>query len=284
MKEVKCPICRDKAMVKEYFKDDRVRLEKCSVCGLIFQNPQKEMEELSKETYDRAYYDTYYPEDAKYEMAKKQYDLRLQRLEDLREGKKGKILDLGCGRGAFLEAAKNRGWEVFGIELSEAAADIAKEKFGLEAIKNKIVEEAGFEENMFDVINMNHVLEHVPCPDETLKVIYKILKPGGLFYCEIPRQSNILNFLSNIVAKKDFGFNYMIEHLYLFDFKSLKFLLEQADFKIKEMKLADVGEDYRFVRGVHYHSWVTHMVVLICKYIKINHWCGGGNLWAISEK
>lgn len=94
---------------------------------------------------------------------------------------KGNLLDIGAGTGDFLIEAKKRGWITTGIEPSDKAKSIAKQKGvvfseGLSAIQN----------HSQDVITMWHVLEHVPDVEAQIKELKRILKPDGVLIVAVP--------------------------------------------------------------------------------------------------
>jgi len=94
-------------------------------------------------------------------------------------GKPGKILDLGCGDGSFLTAAKRRGWNVFGTELNPS-----------ELLDSTITvyetTEAAREESPFDCITMWHSLEHFPDPVVALRDLRQMLTPNGILMIAVP--------------------------------------------------------------------------------------------------
>lgn len=94
---------------------------------------------------------------------------------------KGLILDIGAGTGDFLSVAKKDGWKTVGIEPSEKAKEIAKNK-GVSFVENT----SELESNSFDVISMWHVLEHVPNLDEQIKELKRLLKPSGTLIVAVP--------------------------------------------------------------------------------------------------
>ncbi len=85
----------------------------------------------------------------------------------------GRLLDVGCGSGAFLARMRALGWNVQGVEPDPAAADLARRR-GLQVSSSL---EAPME--TFDAVTLNHVLEHLPDPDGTLRSITARLAPGG---------------------------------------------------------------------------------------------------------
>lgn len=94
---------------------------------------------------------------------------------------KGLILDIGAGTGDFLTVAQNDGWKTVGVEPSDKAKAIAKNK-GVSFVEN--TSELG--SHTFDVISMWHVLEHVPNLDEQIKELKRLLKPSGTLIVAVP--------------------------------------------------------------------------------------------------
>ncbi|MEK6233507.1 MAG: class I SAM-dependent methyltransferase [Planctomycetales bacterium] len=96
----------------------------------------------------------------------------------------GKMLDIGCGRGALMKYA-SRYYDCVGLDPSPAAAAAVAEK-GLPIIQDTI-ENADLEDASYDVVTMDSVIEHVLDPVETLEKIHRILKPGGVVAMKTPK-------------------------------------------------------------------------------------------------
>ena len=97
------------------------------------------------------------------------------------ESQRGKILDIGAGVGDFLSVAKKDGWEIIGVEPSEKAKAIAKNK-GVTFVESL----NDLENNSFDVITMWHVLEHVPDLENQIKELKRLIKPSGTIIIAVP--------------------------------------------------------------------------------------------------
>ena len=97
----------------------------------------------------------------------------------------GKLLDVGCGGGSFLERMKGFGWDVCGLEL---AADVAQRVQNRTGIKVHVgtLPHTDLEPHSFDAVTLWHVLEHVPQPREFLKSAAALLRPNGLLVIEVP--------------------------------------------------------------------------------------------------
>jgi len=141
----------------------------------------------------------------------------------------GRILDVGCGAGHFLNGMKLRGWQTFGIEVSEGAAAYARERFGLEVHVGEL-EEAEFPAACFDVITLWHVLEHLHDPLATLMEINRLLKDDGLLVFAIPNWESVD---ARLFGEFWVGLD-VPRHLYVFARPALESLLFEAGFKIVE--------------------------------------------------
>src|SRR5262245_15144192 len=104
------------------------------------------------------------------------YDEFLGRLEPHR--KLGRLLEIGCGQGMFLERARDAGWRVQGVEILEPVARRARER-GLEVFLGTL-EEARFPAESFDAATMTEVIEHIVDPVPLLAEVARVLRPGGV--------------------------------------------------------------------------------------------------------
>ncbi len=102
-----------------------------------------------------------------------------------RLAKRGKVLDIGCGRGLTLAELRRQGWETEGVELSENAAHFARNVLNLDVTVGGF-DPTRYPDNYFDAVIIWHVLEHVPEVMPTLGGIARILKPGGVLALAVP--------------------------------------------------------------------------------------------------
>lgn len=115
------------------------------------------------------------------------------------QSQKGRILDIGAGVGDFLSVCKNDGWQIIGIEPSDKAKAIAKNK-GVSFVDNL----SELESNSFDVITMWHVLEHVPDLENQIKELKRLIKPTGTVIIAVPNfKSFDASYYSNFWAAYD---------------------------------------------------------------------------------
>ncbi|GAB2495227.1 class I SAM-dependent methyltransferase [Algoriphagus taiwanensis] len=98
-----------------------------------------------------------------------------------------RLLDFGSGKGQFLAVAKALGWDGLGIETEAQRAQFAQEKYGVRVLTS-LYTEGKIEAGNFDLITLNHVLEHLPDPISLLQeLIQNNLAEKGILYLEVPR-------------------------------------------------------------------------------------------------
>ena len=97
---------------------------------------------------------------------------------------RGRLLDVGCGDGAFLRSMRDLGWDVAGLETDPRAAAVARGR-GLEVIERPIEPES-VPEDAFDAVTTSHVIEHVIDPVRALEACRRALRPGGFLAVVTP--------------------------------------------------------------------------------------------------
>lgn len=195
------------------------RIVKCNNCNLVYVNPLEDALSLFKG----------YKEVVDYEYLKMERYRKIlltNHLRTVEEFKKpGKLLDVGCFTGFFLELAQEQGWETWGIEPS-IWAKIQAKKRGIRIIGEDIGN-IGLKKSFFDTVTLWDVIEHLPYPKKTLKNIRSCLKNKGVLAIGTP---NIESFVAKILKGK-FPFLGRM-HLMLYSPKTLKRLLQQSGFDI----------------------------------------------------
>lgn len=232
-KYVNCHLCgSEKAKIFHRFKvDDRVcTLVKCLNCGLIYMNPRPDEIGL-RDLYGEDYYIRHDPETGyKSYIGKRSYLLKtfdelLSEVERYKKG--GKILDIGCAAGFFLEIAKSRGWEPYGVEISDFSSRYAREKIGLYIYTGTLVQ-ARFPNDFFDAITMFETIEHFPNPLSELNEVKRILRKNGILAIKAPN-AGCYKARWN---KNNFEALNIPYHLCHFTPKTLKRLLKKAGLSI----------------------------------------------------
>jgi 2-polyprenyl-3-methyl-5-hydroxy-6-metoxy-1,4-benzoquinol methylase len=105
--------------------------------------------------------------------------------------KNGKLLDIGCSWGGYLDKMRNYGWDVYGTEINEKAIQYAHNELNLNQIKHGFFEDLKWEESFFDVVHMNMVLEHLYDPLHSLSLINKTIKANGQLILSVPDISGV---------------------------------------------------------------------------------------------
>jgi 2-polyprenyl-3-methyl-5-hydroxy-6-metoxy-1,4-benzoquinol methylase len=106
----------------------------------------------------------------------------------------GELLDIGCGTGNFLAAARDTGYRVTGIELDHNAARFAKERLDLQRVLPLTISEFAEQhpEERFDVVTFFEVLEHQAAPMEFLQRVKMCVRPGGVIALSVPNRERWL--------------------------------------------------------------------------------------------
>lgn len=240
--KVSCPVCgSNKSSVLFQANDFEYKLpglfyvSTCDECGLIFQNPRPKFSEIL-----RYYTDTYEPfkkvGSPLMQNIRHRFLVvpRINKYSDLFKNYKGKakLLDVGCASGDLLsELSNNSKFICEGVEPVNYAVKLARER-GLK-VQHSTVENLKCKKNTYDLIIMNHVLEHLQNPQEVVKKIYQILKKGGYFSGELPCADSI----ERIIFGKYWAVYHLPRHLTFFTKKLLKRFLEEKGFVDIEIHL-----------------------------------------------
>lgn len=137
----------------------------------------------------------------------------------------GRLLDVGCGAGAIMQAAARAAWVASGTEISRTAAEHNRAQ-GFEVFCGELAA-ARYPEGHFDVVVTSEVIEHVPDPRVLLAEINRVLRPGGLLWATTPHarglSAHALGLKWSIISPP--------EHLHLFSASGLKQLLREVGFR-----------------------------------------------------
>ncbi len=172
-------------------------------CGFVFRDPpptRKELEEFYQKLWKK--------DKTERPGLEKSVTTSYRFLNQFsRYTKPGRFLDVGCGRGFYLMAAQERGWDSYGVDLISNENDA----HGIHFFKGTL-QEARFTSEFFNACLVSHTLSHLLEPLETLREIYRILMPGGILCAVIP---NFLRLGRSGLCRK--GDTLLAEqHLYLF--------------------------------------------------------------------
>jgi len=163
--------------------DDIVRCADCGHMQLAHRPDDSELLPL----YEEAEADHYIEEEAG-----QRHTARLAlELIERHAGGRGRLLDLGCWVGFLLAEARDRGWDVAGVEPSAFASRFARERLGL-PVQRADLFSADLPEHAFDAVVLGDVIEHLPDPAAALERIARLLVPGGVVYLALPDAGSAL--------------------------------------------------------------------------------------------
>jgi SAM-dependent methyltransferase len=139
--------------------------------------------------------------------------------------RENRLLDVGCGAGNLLQAARKNGWNAQGLDVSAGAVKHAR-GLGFEVFEGEL-QDAAFPSGQFDVVTAAELLEHLFDPRPLLREVARILRPGGLFWTTTPHARG----LSGRLLGLQWRCVWPPEHLQLFSIRGLKQLLGDAGFR-----------------------------------------------------
>jgi 2-polyprenyl-3-methyl-5-hydroxy-6-metoxy-1,4-benzoquinol methylase len=138
-----------------------------------------------------------------------------------------RLLDVGCGNGAFLAHMSAAGWDVYGIEPDATAAGVAQ-ALGV-PVARTLLRGAPFPDGHFDAVTMMHVIEHMPDPVDSLRIARRLLRPGGVLSITTPNLAS----RGHAMFGRDWVGLDAPRHLVLFTPDSLEVALERAGFEVE---------------------------------------------------
>jgi len=242
LESVRCNLCGadDTVHVVEI---DGFHIVKCRQCGLVYVNPryrQRQLQEIyTEEYYDHDGinngleffgYDNYVGDE---ENIKTTFAKRLNTIE--RYANKGRLLDVGCATGFFLDLARSNGWEVIGSEVSDFSARYARQTLGLD-VRLGTLKQLRFEDQAFDVVTMWDVIEHVPDPLGELCEVWRILRDGGVLSIITP---DVGSLVARLLGSRWEEFRRVREHVYFFSRPTMCETLRRAGFGVLKTEYAD---------------------------------------------
>ncbi|MDH3625413.1 MAG: class I SAM-dependent methyltransferase [Myxococcales bacterium] len=158
-------------------------VERCLSCGFVYLASWQRSLEKFGELYD--YYARLSEEDLARRYSPENRTRQRELLETLAGYTRGrKLLDVGCGEGQLLETAKNEGWDSVGLDLSETAIRLCRQR-GLSASQTDFFD-SSLDRQRFDAVIMSELLEHVPSPGRFLKRAEELLEENGILYLTTP--------------------------------------------------------------------------------------------------
>ncbi|MGD8240988.1 MAG: class I SAM-dependent methyltransferase [Armatimonadota bacterium] len=239
-----CPGCDGAEFRSLKVRAREVTIKVCVGCGLHINTGGVGAARAAREgTYEGAYHGR----QERYARRKlRSATFRMRLIEGLMAP--GKLLDIGCSVGHFVQAAGRSGWDAWGVDISQYAVGVCRQR-GLQA-KIGDMRRLDFPDDTFDVVNLRHVLEHDWELRACLAEIRRVLKTGGLLVLEVPC---VDCWQVRILRGKRSKF-WRPVHCYFFSGKSVRSIMARAGYDEVRMPLygraalsGGVGESLRFL-------------------------------------
>jgi len=230
-----CPYCGSSGAQTRLVESPFV-IVRCRSCKLVYLGNPPNKEGLYDEYHSTGFLNSRdYRLDSTDPQLQALFAINQQRITRIKYFKPGgKLLDIGCGRGYFLQTARKHGYLVQGIDLSERAIGYAQWEFKLDA-EVQFLEDVVASGQQFDVVTLWHVLEHFANPFETLEQIKMLLVSGGICFIEVPNLHSLKFMLSR---QKWEGGNHPLYHRTFFTAGTLRRSLERSGFaKVQRLRL-----------------------------------------------
>src|SRR3989338_3009343 len=240
--DVDCLLCgagRTRGIGKRRAPDRNPGLEttvvECLSCGLIYPNPMPRFTDSDiQNNFDN--HEEYFP--AQECLRFHEFKKAILEIENLHP-EKGRLLDVGCGRGEFLHVAGEMVWKATGQDISRSFVEYGRRKLGVDAMSGEL-EDLGFPEESFDAVSLVSVIQCLQDPLKTLLVINRLLKKAGVLYIETTNEDALLfriaDFFKSVMSRERVTTHlsplFPAYQLYGFNPRSLAKVLESAGFKI----------------------------------------------------
>lgn len=243
-----CPLCggtayRDLPREAEIIRiPPPARLLRCTGCGLARRDPLSLPEEPAAH-YDEDYYRRH---DAVGSPVPESLRTALRRVEA--SAGPGRLLEIGCGAGSFLEHARQTGWEAAGLDASPWAVEFARTTTGLD-VRLGSSENLPYPDESFRAVFAHHVIEHLPSPLAALRELFRVTEKGGWLVAVVPNEMDHLFFRigSHFHGAEERGFlaelrrcladhacpaRFPSSHLFFFNPRTLPALARKAGWRI----------------------------------------------------
>ena len=235
-KNSSCPICKSKKYIL-WMKKFYIPIYICSNCTSGFSGLfPKKIEDVYDNNEQFDHHQKSYEKNRQYRIKR----FGRERVNLIKRFKKrGNLLDVGCGNGWFLEAAK-KSFNIYGVEENTSLCEFVEKKLQIKVYKkiNK------FKKNFFDVITLLDVIEHVKKPINFLVEISKYLKKNGIILIYTPNSDSLgFHFLrdrNNLIIPP--------YHLTYFNLKTFEYLPKIFDTIYKKTFGMDYFDIFAFQR------------------------------------
>ncbi len=220
--------------METFLRKNGYTIYRCVECGLGRTDLRKNYGKFVTENYDKGYFTgdparsayVNYKEDKPYIVANMRQFLR--RVKKYKPA--GKLLDVGCALGFFVELALKHGYDAYGCDPSDYAVREAKRLVGSTRIKKGAVHDVEYGEKSFDVITLFDVFEHLGDPSSDIEKLSRFLKDDGIM---VVATGNTDSLMAKIF-KRRWTFYIPPQHLFFFNKKTFTVLFRKHGLTVRE--------------------------------------------------
>lgn len=185
--------------------------------------------------------------------------------------REGRVLDIGCGIGVFVEYARRHGFACEGIDRSSGAARAARDELGVDLVTGNFADQAAAWPGAFDAVTMNHVLEHVSAPVAFLDRVVHVLKRDGVVVSASP---NFGGLVPRILGRRWYGLQ-PSQHVWQFTPESYRAAFERVGLRVEQT----------IVDAMHYAPGSTWKSMVVYGLARLGKAVGrGDNVFVVGRK
>ena len=242
-----------------------ITIDRCPECGVKFMNPQYTDEHLARfyaeynaNLLDRGLNPERVREDKRIEYYSKYFGFIEQYIP------RGRMLGVGCGDGLEMVTARERGWDVEGLDVDPEDTARVSEATGL-TIRCGEFAKMDYASESFDCVYMHHVIEHPKNPADYIRKVREVLRPGGIYFLSTPNIGSLSGCYKTLAGKlglkKRRGKHYDTwHHLFYYTPGVMKGILEDRfGFEVKYYRS---GAEYRPKRSKLARHMILHHDIL----------------------
>lgn len=242
-----CPCCAN-ARFTVKFQLSSYRVVRCAACGVMYNRDFPEPEALAS-TFSEHYYATVQREAFAHvgnpERVDASREIYALGLDLMRAPEGGRLLDIGCAFGAFLEFAASRGWSAAGVEISPYSSRYARDERNLDVLTGSVFD-APFPEGSFDAVTIWDVIEHVREVTLTLERVRRLLKPRGSVVITTDNFGGLIGLISSTMYRLTGGaVRYPVERFFIpynscfLTIADMRRLLDETGFSVDAVRPID---------------------------------------------
>ncbi len=231
----RCEICGAENIFPYHQDHNGIRIFKCASCKIQFMNPQY------TDAYLTEYYAAYTIDEPKWDEPSRYCHNFYLSLVEKYASSLGKLLDIGAGRGDLLAVAKERGWSPVGYDVDFTTTQKVGKAIGVEILSGDFTK-INWGSQVFDLITMHHVLEHLKSPVPYLNIIHSALRQQGILFIVLPNVRSISStgkfYLEKLkIRRRRVGAYYdTSHHLWYYTPFTLKRMLSRFGFEVVHMR------------------------------------------------